>query len=145
MKQIMTPTQKDAIRGVIAGRSEIIAVYLYGSFVEGVENILSDIDFAMILREPLVRSAFDIRMEFLVEFARIFPEREIDVQVLTHETSLPFLQEVLRDRILLVVNDEEYSADFESGATQNILDFQPVVDEYLDAMQDRLKRGTYAS
>lgn len=145
MQQIMTPAQKDAIHAVIAGNREIVAVYLYGSYAEGTANRLSDIDIAVLVREPLVRSAFDLRLDLTLALNKLFPHIEIDVRVITHETSLPFLEEVLRDRVQLAVNDEEYRADFESGAIQHILDFQPVVHEYLEAMQDRLKNGTYAS
>ncbi len=145
MKQIITSAQKDAIRVVTAGNREIAAVYLYGSYAEGTANRLSDIDIAVLLREPPGRPASDVRLDLTVELGKLFSDVEVDVQIITYETGLPFLEEVLRDRILIAVNDEEYRADFESGAFRRILDFQPVIHEYFAAMQDRLKSGTYAS
>lgn len=145
MNPPLTPAQIAGIKAYAqAHRDEIVAVYLYGSVAQGVASALSDIDIAVLLREPLKRDAFDIGLEATVALQRLF-DQETDVQVLTRDTGLPFLEEVLRDHILIAVHDDEYRAEFESRAVQRIFDFRPILHEYLDAMQERLQAGTYAS
>lgn len=141
----LTPAQIAGIQAYAAShRDEIVAVYLYGSIAEGVANSLSDIDLAILLREPLKRDAFSIERETYVALNRLF-DREADVRTLTRNTSLPFVEEVLRDHVLVVVNDDDARAEFESQAFGRISDFRPILHEYLSAMQDRLQKGVYAS
>lgn len=145
MHQTLTPTQIAGIKEYCTThRDEIAAVYLYGSMAEGVADVLSDIDLAVLLHEPLKRDAFDIECDATTAFQKLF-EREVDVRALTGKTSLPFLEEVLRDHILIAASDDDARAEFESRTIQRIIDFRPALTQYLSAMMDRLQKGTYAS
>ena len=145
MNHIVVPQKISAVRKYAkTHRDTIVAVYLYGSTAEGTATVLSDIDLAILLREPLKRDALVIERKAQIAFQRLF-EPEVDVRALTEKTSLPFLEEVLRDHVLLAVNDDEYRAEFESRAFARIIDFRPILHEYLAAMQERLQKGTYAS
>lgn len=145
MNPPLTPAQTTGIKAYADAHSdEVVAIYLYGSMVEGVANALSDVDLVILLREPLKRDAFDIQIDATVALQRLF-DQETDVQVLTRATGLPFLEEVFKYAQSIAVNDAHYAAIYRSVMTMQIIDFQPMYTILNQAMLARLANGTFGT
>ena len=81
----------------IAGEYGLILVILYGSHATGKERKESDIDIAVLGKEPI---KFDALIDLNNEFAEIFETKNIDVKSL-HFTDPLFRYEAARKGILL--------------------------------------------
>ena len=128
---------KDAARGVSEDHGNIIAVYLYGSFVEGNEDERSDIDIAILFD--------DYKLQELLEVGRKIQERagvsrEVDVRALNSSDS-QFAFRVVKDAVLLYEKDREKRADMEQSMERKYHDMKPYVREYRDEMKRRVKNG----
>lgn len=127
-------------------RSDIAAVYLFGSYAQDAVLPTSDVDIAILYKpDQIPRDQLDAKISLGSTLAALLNHPDVDVHVLTTAASLPFIHEVLRCGRRLVINDDESTARFEAAMRVRYLDYQPIQQEYLRAMEERLQQGTYGS
>lgn len=101
----ITNRQKEEIEA-IGEKFGLRLVLLYGSFAKGAQTALSDLDIAVAGKSPI---DFATHVELYREFARVFGDRErdLDVQLLQRKDPL-FLYQVAKNSQLLYGNTSDY-------------------------------------
>lgn len=89
-----------------AGRSEIAACYLYGSYATGKARPDSDIDLAFLLDASVPGSRYtDLRIDYYSRLAFLM-RKELHILVMNEAGDL-LLGEILREGVKVFVRDEE--------------------------------------
>lgn len=97
---------KKAIADYCAGRPEIVACCLYGSYAAGKARPDSDIDVAFLLDASVPSSRFsDLRMDYYCGLS--FSTRKESHVLIMNDAGELVLGEVLRDGVKVFVRDEE--------------------------------------
>ncbi len=115
----------------IAKANDLDLVYLFGSFVTGTANPLSDLDVAVLLSKSFANDPFGTkRSHLVVEFAQLFKSDRVDLVILnTAPFSVSFT--VVHEGVLLYATNEDFRVQFETTTILNYLDFQPFEEVYL--------------
>jgi hypothetical protein len=133
------PLKKLAIH--FAGREEVVAVYLFGSYARGEADHLSDLDIALLLRPDLPREAmWRLGLRLDVEVCDVLGTDDVDVVVL-NTAPLEAQFEVIRTGILLYSNDEGIRTEYEVLMMSAYWDFKKVLDEYDAYALRRIREG----
>ncbi|MGB9833155.1 nucleotidyltransferase domain-containing protein [Thermodesulfovibrio sp. 3462-1] len=106
----------DKILETIKNYPKLIAVYLFGSYAKGEEKPISDIDIAIILKDPEKNDE--------AEIGSLYSEK-LDV-VLFHRLPLHIQYEVFKYGKEIYVKDEEYLLDLKLRILKNYLDYSRV-------------------
>jgi predicted nucleotidyltransferase len=116
------------LREALEARTEIVFVYLHGSFAEGLP--FHDVDVAIYLDPALVTATdvFDYEMNLSVELTRAF-RVPVDVHVL-NGAPLGFQHSVLQGEALLV-RDEDELTGFIERVSLEYMDFAYLGRQYL--------------
>lgn len=110
----------------IKNRKEIICVYIFGSFLSS--NDFSDIDLGLLLRKDSDDVLFyEIALENQLEDLIGFP---FDVRVLNN-APIPFIYNVLSKGKVVIDNEPNLRADFESRIFRMYFDFDYFRKRYL--------------
>lgn len=110
-----------ALKFLFSKYPEIIAVYLFGSYLERKE-IARDIDLAVLL-EPPVNNQVDIYMSLYPRLAEVFNPLEPDLLFL-HSASLPVRFEAICTGEVIYSSDDERRTDFEYIVSGEYMDFK---------------------
>jgi len=123
------------------GRSEIIAVYLYGSHAEGHANALSDMDIGVLVRDGLAKERLWELEDFLAaDLGRALRTDNLDLIVL-NLAPLRIRYEVITRGKVLYSADDGARADFESYSLHRYWDFQKYLEEYDRCFLTRIKEA----
>lgn len=125
----------EKIEGYFIDKSELIAVYLYGSYASGKERHFSDLDIGLLLDKAYMRAAEEKKYEYMVELSRLLRK---DV----HPVILNFAGEELAKQILIkgkciMVNNPKELAQYKMVMFSKIADFA----YYRKQMQSGLVRS----
>lgn len=116
---------------------EIIAVYLFGSYLEKEEQA-RDVDLAVLLQQP-VKSQVDIYMSLYPRVADVLAPLEPDLLFL-HSASLPVRFEAVSSGGVIYSSDDDRRTDFEYIVTGEYLDFKYHLDmarrELIEAIKE---------
>ena len=132
----------DNIREYLLNRDDIVAAYLFGSRARGTARSSSDIDIALLLRDPddpperdrisKKLDRFDRRLEIAGELETI-ARAKVDV-IDMEEAPLALRHQILTDGILLVDKDEQRRIDFEVSSRRQYFDFRRFIERRDAAM-----------
>lgn len=104
----------------------IIFAYLYGSQARGTMREDSDVDIAIYLenldQDPLLEENISLKLENILH-------RSVDVRIINKAPG-SFLNQVLKDGVLLLSRDDRKRIDFETRKTLEYFDFLPIIKEY---------------
>lgn len=124
---------------VLSEESDILFVFLFGSYAKGIQDEKSDIDIAVYLRDesilervPLYPSRLAIKIERALD-----KKKTVDVRILNGST-LRFRSQVLRFGKLLHSKDEKKRIEFETSSLLQYYDFKPHLEMYDAARRVRL-------
>lgn len=129
-KQSLTKKEKEKITKTISSylqkHKEIVAAYLFGSYVKGQQ--FGDIDLGILVRnepENLLEYEFEheIKLEEQVNIA-------VDVRVL-NKAPVSFVQNVIRHGQIIIDSKPNIRSDFESYILRKHFDFAPFRRRYL--------------
>ena len=132
--------KREALAAAFAAEPAVLAGWLFGSVARGRAGVLSDVDFAVLLRGDAPRG-----MDRLVLLDRIaeragrilgLPGEQVDVVALEDQPTT-FQHSVLRTGKLLYERDPAARRLFAWQAILRYLDFKPTLDIY-----DRARYGT---
>lgn len=130
IKHTITKQDKEKITKTISSylqnHKEIVAAYLFGSYVSG--QPYGDIDLGILVRkepENLLEYEFEleIKLEELVKFA-------VDVRIL-NKAPVSFVQNVIRHGQIIIDSKPNIRSDFESYILRKYFDFAPFRRRYL--------------
>lgn len=93
-------------------QKNILAVYLYGSFANGLPNKMSDIDFGIVLREPFNKSkSLDLQLRYMGEISDLIRSDlefdYVDAVILNNTSPLLKQQAISTGKLLFSCNDEQ--------------------------------------
>jgi len=115
----------DLIRYFRSG-NEISAVYLFGSFAEGRQNSMSDIDLGFLFfKDKLHLIDYNYMAELQVDLVKLLDFEDIDTVILNNREPM-FLYSVLTEGTLIYYIDTEEFTDFLYESQREYLDFLPV-------------------
>ena len=132
---------KITLKLILKERKEIIAAFLYGSFLSS--HNYNDIDIALLLDEKFeVKLFYKENLELELEQGlkeKMGIIKPIDIQIL-NKKSIRFINTVLKSSILIVSNSDAKRVQFESNKLTEYLDFKPYLDYY-----DEMRRLRYVN
>lgn len=121
----------------------IAAAWIHGSVTRGDARADSDLDLAVLPKEPLTAADEDALRELASRLERWSPSGRVDVLVLGAQGPV-IRHRVLRDGVLVFDRDPEARVDFEGRTIAEYLDWKPTHDiamrSALAGIRDRLGR-----
>lgn len=133
----------EKIKTYFAGKPEVAAVYLYGSFSRGTENKFSDLDIGVVSKK--LKDPIRFRIKYISDLTSILEFEDVDVQILGFDGSLPLNFRALKEGSLIYEKNKKERVNFETKTLNLYFDFYPVLERYYQSMEKRIKEGTYAS
>ena len=130
----------------ISKQKIITAFLLFGSYAVGRPTPLSDIDFAVLLDEPIEYDRlFEEKMHLLGTLTEIFQTDNLDLVVL-NEAPVGLAYSAMRDGKLLYIRNSETNkfVSFKAKAIDRYFDYRPVQNYFSAALGRRIKEGSYA-
>jgi predicted nucleotidyltransferase len=125
----------------LAGRSEVLAAYLYGSHAEGRANALSDMDIGVLIRDGLAEERlWRLEDALAADLGRVLHTDQVDLVVL-NLAPLRIRYEVITRGKVLYSADDGARADFESHSLRRYWDFQKYLAEYDRCFLTRIKEA----
>jgi len=114
------------VTGKLEKDKRVIFAYLYGSAARGTMGEDSDVDIAVFLenpkQDPLLEADISLELEQTLD-------RGVDVRIINHAPAI-FINQVLKEGILLFSRDEPLRINFEVRNINEYLDFLPIINEY---------------
>jgi predicted nucleotidyltransferase len=114
---LLTETCRDA-------PADVVAVYIFGSLARGAGTSQSDVDVAVLLREPVVQGP-SAATEALLDRLERAARRTVDLVVL-NGAAPDLTHRVLRDGVLVLDRDRSRRLRFEVQARNEYFDLEPI-------------------
>lgn len=99
-------------------RQPIKLAYIYGSYARGQEHKRSDLDIAVVLKNPEKDDLFKIAAQINLAIKGI----KIDIREINLQTEPVFLRSVLKNRVTLLAKSEKERVIFETQAMKRFFD-----------------------
>ena len=116
----MTDLQK-TISSYFKNREEVVAIYIYGSHASGKERRFSDVDVGIILHHPVLRQAFKLQSEYMIDLGRQL-RKDVHAVILNTAGEL-LLKQVFSKGYVICVNDENAFRRFRMNRYSMISEF----------------------
>ncbi|MCK9419490.1 MAG: nucleotidyltransferase domain-containing protein [Nitrospirae bacterium] len=114
-------TVQNTLKSVLEKHPDICFAYLHGSFVK--REDFNDIDVALYLvSRPAAPLEYELSLE--AEFMDVVRKYPVDVRVL-NTAPLSFRYNVIKEGVLLIVNDDEKRTGFQEATLADYFDFAP--------------------
>lgn len=127
-----------ALREIFGACKEVIAVYLFGSYLNDQQNS-RDVDLAVLLKRP-VENQVDIYMSLYPRLAEVLAPLEPDLLFL-HSASLPVRFEAISTGRVIYSADEESRTDFEYFVSGEYMDFKYHLDMARRELFETIREG----
>jgi hypothetical protein len=125
-----------------ARRKGIVALYLFGSVVQGRATQLSDVDIAVLLPHASAANLFEKRLQMIVDLMEILNEDDVDLVILNEAPPL-LCHRIITEGELVHSCDEKERVRFEARKVLEYLDFKPILELQHAYMRRRLKEGKF--
>lgn len=125
--------------------SEIISVYLFGSYATGKASEQSDIDIAVLLCESVDRKKFLAKkLLLLADFSSCLGTERIDLVIL-NEATPELAYNVIKDGCMLFERKGTRTqlVDFKARTFDRYFDYMPVKKMFSEALSRRIREGRY--
>ena len=131
MKRKETGNQQNIskiLKPVLKKERGVLFCYLFGSFANQNSISKSDVDLAVYLDKEKCPDFFEKRLELILQLSKKL-KKEADIIILN--TAAPFLKYViLKEGKLIFEKNKAQRISFELRATNEYLDFKPVLEKY---------------
>lgn len=121
-------------------KTDVVAIYLFGSRAQGLEHGLSDYDYAILTKYPHVIG--DELYHRLYEILSDISPRQIENDVIDivylHEANLELKFHVIRYGKIIYENSTSKRQDFEAFTTILYADYRPILDQMDKAILESL-------
>lgn len=125
--------------------SEIISLYLFGSYATGKATERSDIDIAVLLSESIERKDFlSIKLRVLADFSSCLGSERVDVVIL-NEATPELAYNVINEGTMLFEREKTRTqlVDFKARTFDRYFDYMPVKKMFSEALSRRIREGRY--
>ena len=120
---------------------EVAFAYLFGSYGEGSETPLSDIDIAVYLFDGArENSYFDFRLRMIGDVSHLLKTNEVDVVIL-NEVTLSLRYQAVSTRQVLFERDPAQRIGFEVRTLNRYLDMHPLIRVQQEYFLRHVKEG----
>lgn len=144
MKKTLSQREKEKIIRFFKKRSDVVAVYLFGSQATKTTFFDSDVDLAVLLKDQ-GHSSSKKQIEMTVALNRLLDTEIVDIKLLSSQTSFPLIEQIFTHGQVLVDNHPDQRLIYENKMRGLLFDFQPYLNTYLNAMHRRLESRTYGT
>jgi predicted nucleotidyltransferase len=132
---------RSKLRKSLAGRSDVLVAYLYGSQAEGRASTLSDIDIGVLIRDGLAKERlWQLEEAIAADLRRVLHTDKVDLVVLNLAPLRLRYEVIIRGEVLYSADDEARAA-FESYSLRRYWDFAKYLAEYDRYFITRIKEG----
>ena len=114
---------KTLLEPIFEKHNEILSAYLFGSYAEGDETALSDIDLAIFVENPKSFSLTD-KLSVHADCCRILKRNDLDLVVLNQTRNLILLEQIIRTGIIIWNTNSPLFDDFELKTLHLAQDFK---------------------
>lgn len=112
----------------------VVSVYLFGSAAKGKIGVLSDYDFAVLMKKQIpIKETFNMRLCLTAEFSKYLPGKSIDLIILNKTPPL-LAANIIYDGKILFDADPKYRIAFETKTTMSYLDRLPYEERHLQTL-----------
>jgi len=105
-------------------QEEIIAAYLFGSTAKGMNSSASDIDIAVLLRNPDKKSGSVLKFRLYADLCRTLKRNDVDLVLLSLSGNLILNDEIVRNGEVLYASDDAAREEFELKVLHRCTDFK---------------------
>lgn len=123
-------------------KSDFLAVYLFGSRVDGTANEKSDYDFGILLESPFQMDEVSLLQLAFEEEASVILKSKVDSIILNTATIEQKFMIISRGDLLYSNNDDKRT-DFEDITIRDYLDFKPFYELYRQEVRESIKEGDF--
>lgn len=126
-------------------RGEMTAFYLFGSYANGMQTTLSDVDLAVLLDKAVGPEQYlTERLRLMGELSVILGTDKLELVIL-NEVPPNLAYRVIKDGELLYVRDEAASQliDFKVRTMDRYFDYQPVQRLFSEGLARRTRDGVF--
>jgi len=116
----------NALRSIFERDERILAMYLFGSYVDGYATEGSDVDLGIVFKEAI---PLDDELVLAADIDSVLPGTRVDV-VNMNRARLPLRHRILRTGILLFERCPDRLADFVEDTILRYIDFAPDLEAY---------------
>ncbi|SFR01249.1 type VII toxin-antitoxin system MntA family adenylyltransferase antitoxin [Desulfoscipio geothermicus] len=106
---------------ILKQEPDIIAVYLFGSYLDEKVTQPGDVDLALLLSKP-PKSNVQRFIKLYPKLSEVFAPFEVDLLFL-HSVKVPMRFEVISASKVIYCTDDDLRTDFEDNVTREYLDF----------------------
>lgn len=121
---IIVNLKKDLVPFFEKYHTDLAAVYLFGSMVDGRTSLNSDIDIAVLLREEDRQKAINLKFQLYPDLCRYLNRNDIDLVVLNLSGNLILKDQIVRHGQCLYVGDSDLQQRFELNILHQCVDFK---------------------
>lgn len=126
----------------IDAKYPIKLAYLFGSRATGTENLMSDVDIAIIFKNSYSNMDRVMARGDIIEEGKAFFKLNVDVISLDN-ASITLKHEVIKNGIIIKDTTDAARAEFESITLREYFDFKYYSDIYNESMIKNIKSGKY--
>lgn len=124
------PDKLPVLIDLVSGDTDVLALFVFGSFATGELKPLSDLDLGVLLDKKLSsQERFDKHLDLIGKFTALMHTDEIDIIIL-NDAPIRFVNKVLNTGKLLFERDRKALVDLYEKNTNVFLDFKYFIDEY---------------
>ena len=134
-KMIDISGQMSAFRNYLSHNDQIVTIFLFGSYDTKYQTPLSDLDLAILTREPV---SDEEELEILSTVSSILQEDDVNITFL-NKTNLLMQYKILSTGRLLYCADQIVLADFTEGVIKFYGDFQIDLEQFYREYDRKLR------
>ncbi len=113
-------------------------VYLFGSFILGIEREDSDIDIGIVfLDNRMLEKSLEVYTTLYEIFSQVFPTKELDI-VFLDKAPLTLRFEVVNSGKILYTISEEFCLNYKERVVKEYIDFKPLLEEQDRSLLERI-------
>jgi predicted nucleotidyltransferase len=132
-----TNSFKTRLTDYFAKRSEVIAVYLFGSVITGKIREGSDIDIALICREGLIKNPLIYRIDLTTDLMNLL-RRKVDVVIL-NTANLLLRAQVFQKGLLIYERDSKERVSFQAKSMGLYYDYKRYFTFHAQNLKEKIK------
>ncbi|KJS69418.1 MAG: hypothetical protein JL50_01880 [Peptococcaceae bacterium BICA1-7] len=129
----------------LSSDSEIAAIYLFGSYAEGKQNINSDIDLAILLVMEFPADRYlEKKLDLLALAVSELKTDEVDLVILNQAPVTLTYQVFCKGKLLWGKKEQKgWRVSFQASAYDRYFDFKPVEKIFHEGMIRRIREGRF--
>lgn len=109
---------KNNLGKILQAEENIIAAYVFGSRIKGTAGKKSDLDLALVVKDESLVSYGALYLQI----NNLFPSLEVDVRIVSINSSPLFLFQILKNGICIYKKEESERVKFEVSVLKNYYD-----------------------